>query len=326
MVRPRLPPPQPDPADRRQPVDRGGGLLGESKIACIDLITGDARRWVAESQALRNRAGWTAADLDAAVGAAGLSFPLVVKPDIGWRGFGVRLVRSVEDLQEYLRGFPADCRFILQAYVPYAGEAGVFYARMPGERHGRIFSMTFRYYPHVVGDGHSTLDELIARDPRAAMKGKLHRDALRDRLHEIPVAGERVRLSLVGSSRVGGLYKDACGYVTATLTARFDEIADSMPEFHFGRFDVRFASIESLQRGEEFRIIEVNGAGAEAIHMWDPEFGLIDAYAALFHQQSLMFEVAAANRARGFQPLTAMELVRYQRRQQTLLPLYPASN
>lgn len=308
------------------PAIEAGGLLGESKIDCLDQIGPSASRWVARSVALRNRPGLTVADIESAVSGAGLSFPLVAKPDIGWRGIGVRLVHGTGDLLSYIQGFPADCLLILQAYVPYAGEAGVFYVRFPGERHGRIFSMTFRYFPHVLGDGVSTLGQLIDRDPRAAMKGDLHRAVMRDRLTEVPKAGEVVRLSLVGSSRVGGLYKDACGFVTATMTARFDEIADAMPNFHFGRFDVRFESIESLQRGENFQIIEVNGAGAEAIHMWDPEFSLTAAYTTLFEQQSLMFEVAAANRARGFAPLGVLDLVRYQRKQQTLLPLYPASN
>lgn len=308
------------------PSIEAGGLLGESKIACMDLIGPAARRWAACSVALVNRPSLTPAALDMLASGAGLSFPLVAKPDIGWRGIGVRLVRDSADLRAYLAGFPAEARVILQEHVDYAGEAGIFYVRKPGERHGRIFSMTFRYYPHVVGDGRSSLRELIAADPRASWKADLHHEALADRLDEVPAAGRTVRLSLVGSSRVGGLYKDACGHVTATLTARFDEIADQMPGFHFGRFDVRFASVERLAVGEDFRIIEVNGAGAEAIHMWDPEFRLADAYTTLFHQQALMFEVADACRAQGAKPLTAWELISYQRRQQTLLPLYPASN
>lgn len=308
------------------PSIEAGGLLGESKIQCIDQIGPSARCWVARSVALVKRPTLTVAALDAAVRTADLRFPLVAKPDIGWRGIGVRLVRDLDDLAGYLGGFPDDCRVILQDYIAHAGEAGIFYARLPGERCGRIFSMTFRYFPHVVGDGTSSLRALIARDPRASWKADLHHEALAGRLDEIPPAGTVVRLSLVGSSRVGGLYKDAGAHVTATLAARFDEIADTMPNFHFGRFDVRFESVDRLELGEGFQIIEVNGAGAEAIHMWDPDFRLTDAYAALFHQQALMFEVAAANRARGFQPLTLLELVRFQRRQQALLPLYPASN
>jgi len=308
------------------PAIEAGGLLGESKIRCLDQIGGDARRWVARSVAAVHDGSWTAAGLAAFAEAEGVCFPLVVKPDIGWRGFGVRRVASPADLVDYLAAYPRGSRFILQTYVPYDGEAGIFYVRRPGETRGFIFSMTLRYHPHVVGDGCSTLDELIAANPRAAWKAGLHREAQKDRLNTVPAAGEVVRLSIVGSSRVGGLYKDGRPFATPELARRFDAIADAMPHFHFGRFDVRFASIERLQAGEDFQIVEVNGAGAEAIHVWDPDVPLGAVYADLFEQQALMFEVGASNRARGFRPLSLRELVGYQRRQQKLLGVYPASN
>ncbi|PWC56672.1 hypothetical protein TSO221_01500 [Azospirillum sp. TSO22-1] len=308
------------------PTIEAGGLLGESKIACLDMVRDPARRWVATSVPLTNDGRWTPDSLRELVAGAGLTFPLVLKPDIGWRGFGVRLVADADALLADLATFPADCALIVQAYVPYAGEAGVFYVRRPGEAHGFIFSMTFRYFPHVVGDGRSTLAELIERDPRAAWKADLHRVTLRDQLHEVPETGAIVRLHLVGSSRVGGLYKDARAYATPALTRRFDEIADAMPNFHFGRFDVRFASVERLMEGEDIQIIEVNGAGAEAIHVWDPDFKMVDVYADLFRQQALMFEIGALNRTRGFRPLSLRELAGFQQRQQRLLSVYPASN
>ena len=43
-----------------------------------------------------------------------------------------------------------------------------------------------------------------------------------------------------------------------------------MPEFHYGRFDLRFESIEALMRGESFSIVEIIGIGGEAIDCWDP--------------------------------------------------------
>jgi hypothetical protein len=114
--------------------------------------------------------------------------------------------------------------------------------------------------------------------------------------------------------------------VTDALARRFDEIAASMPNFHFGRFDIRFDTLERLQAGEGFHIVGVNGAGAEAIHVWDPSLPLATVYRDLFEQQRLMFEIAAANRSRGFRPLSLMELIGYQRRQQRLLSTYPPSN
>jgi len=48
------------------------------------------------------------------------------------------------------------------------------------------------------------------------------------------------------------------------MEARFDEISRAIPDFFFGRYDVRYASPEALRNGESFCIVEINGAGAEA--------------------------------------------------------------
>lgn len=257
--------------------------------------------------------------------AAGIAYPAVAKPDIAWRGYGCRLIEDRAALAAYLAAFPAGASLLLQEYVAHEGEAGVYYVRKPGEARGEITSLTFRYYPFVVGDGRSTLGDLIRTDARLARKARMHFAAHRSRLGEIPARGETVRLALVGSNRVGGLYVDAARHITPALAARFDAIAAALAEFHFGRFDVRFSCVEQLEAGDGFVIIEINGAGAEAIQVWDPDYRLGEVYRVLFRQQALMFEVAAANRARGYRPMRARDLVRLQRRQYRLNSTYPPS-
>lgn len=104
-----------------------------------------------------------------------------------------------------------------------------------------------------------------------------------------------------------------------------DELCGDLKEFHFGRLDVRFETIEQLRDGKGFKVVEVNGAGAEAVHIWDPDFPVLEGYRTLFRQQALMFAIGAANRARGVAPMTIRQLVACQRRQQRLLSRYPAS-
>jgi hypothetical protein len=283
----------------------------------------------------RTPAADPAQDAGAAVAAmqgAGIAFPVVVKPDIGWQGFGVRLVPDAERLRGYLAEFPAGELLILQQHVPFEGEAGVFYARMPGEETGRIISLVLRFHPYVIGDGATPLRELVRRDRRARFKSRFHLGA--GRWHRgpavlnpdaVPAAGEKVPLAFIGSIRVGGLYRDACRYVTPELTGRFDAIARSMPEFHYGRFDLRFRSLDSLRAGEDFLVFEVNGAGAEMIHAWDPEKPLREVYRTLLSAQDLLFEIGARNRARGFAPAGPREFLRLAARQHRLITRYPAS-
>ena len=63
--------------------------------------------------------------------------------------------------------------------------------------------------------------------------------------NRVPLRGEVVQIATICNQRAGGLYRDACDFITPELSARFDAIARSMPEFHYGRFDVRFASQRS---------------------------------------------------------------------------------
>ena len=311
-----------------------GGFWGESKSACLDSVGPEHQCWVAPYVTL-DRGTDAAADDRLArsrLDTAGLGLPVVVKPDIGWQGYGVALLGDAEALSNYIAAFPPGQRLILQRPIPHDGEAGVLYARLPGEPTGRVLSLTLRYFPFVTGDGHATLRALILRDPRAAWKARQHLGShpehmglSQEDLERVPAIGELVRLAFIGSIRVGGLYRDASHLITPQLSARFDAISRSMPEFYFGRYDIRFESLEDLQAGTGFAIIEVNGAGAEAIQAWDPELPLRTVYRQMFEVQSLLFEIAARNRARGFRPIGARAFIGAFMRQHRLLKQYPPS-
>ena len=314
----------------------GGGYWGESKCDCMNFIAPELQAWVAPYTAIRRGPAADAPkDFERAEAARrerGLDYPLVVKPDIGWQGYGVRLVGSADELRDYVQGYPEGADFVLQKFVPYDGEAGVFYVRHPDEERGKVVSLTLRYYPCVVGDGRQTVRELIMQDKRAGFKSgnylgesPLHSGLNPAQLDLVPAEGERVRLAFIGSIRVGGLYRDGCAHITPALSDRFDAIARSMPEFYYGRFDIRFASIEQLERGEDFAIFEINGAGSEMIHIWDPEWPVSKVYGTLFHTQRLLFEIGAANRARGHRPPSGLEFLRLAHRQEHLIDRYPPS-
>ena len=319
------------------PAIPAGGMWGESKGAYFDDIAPDQRSAVAACVVLQRGRDGASADEDAAYALnllreAGMEFPLVAKPDIGWHGYGVRRIDCVANLRDYLERFGAGPDIILQNFVPYEGEAAVLYARLPGESHGRIRSLTFRYYPHVVGDGMSTLRDLIRRDPRARWKARLHlgldrthRGIPREELERVPGRGEVVQIALIGNQRAGGVYHDARRHITAALEQRFDEIARSMTEFHYGRFDIRFKSTDALMRGDDFKIVEVNGIGGEAIDAWDPRLTVWQTYRRLLEEQAVLFQIGDRNRARGFMPTPAGEFVGLLRRQTRLIALYPAS-
>lgn len=324
----------PTVANPRMP---GRGRSDESQSAYLTDAAIAARDWIADfvvvARGREPRA--LGADIERAALAVrdgGLNFPLIAKPDIGRHGYGVRRIEDMAALRDYLGGFPGGARLILQRFVPHSGEAAVLYARLPGTEKGRILSLTFRYRPHVIGDGRSTVRELIRKDARASWKSRLylggdpsHRALSEADLDRVPARDEVIQIALIGSQRAGGLLRDARHYITPALEARIDAIARGMSEFHYGRFDLRFAATEDLVRGENFSIIGISGTAAEPIDAWDPHLPIVEAYRRFVDQQRIVFLIGEKNRARGFKPVGCADVLKSALRRFALIRRYPAS-
>jgi membrane protein DedA with SNARE-associated domain len=280
-----------------------GGLVGESKSVILAQLERAAEFGVIpgalEPYAKLRTAEQVMEDLR-------LNFPVVLKPDVGQRGVGVAVIRSRAELASYLRGSTGDV--ILQRHISGL-EFGVFYYRRPHESHGRIFSITEKRFPHVRGDGRATLRELILKDRRAVCIAETYARLSKRPMDEVPAEGELVKLVEIGSHCRGSIFCDAGWLRTDALERAVDLACKGHREFYFGRFDVRTPSIEAFQNGE-FTVLELNGAGAEATHIYDPSVSLFEAYRVLFTQWRIAFEIGAENRRRGAQPMTVGELLR----------------
>jgi hypothetical protein len=274
-----------------------GGFVGESKYAILRGLAGRPES-VARTALLRGDLPFRAR-VDAArdfLSEHDLGFPVVLKPDIGQRGTGVIVARSEKAVEAYLSATEADT--LIQEYVPGV-EFGIFYYRFPGEERGRIFSLTDKRFPEVVGDGRRTLERLVLDDGRAVCMARAYLTAFGPRVHDIPPEGQAVPLVEIGSHCRGAAFLDGAWIRSAALEESIDRLARSFDGFHFGRFDIRARSYEHLARGVDFKVVELNGVTAEATHIYDPRTRLIDAYRVVFEQWRIAFEIGAANAARG---------------------------
>jgi membrane protein DedA with SNARE-associated domain len=280
-----------------------GGLVGESKSAILGridraaefgVIPGAIEPYAKIRSAEQLMEDWR------------LNFPVVLKPDVGQRGVGVAVIRSEAELGAYLRESTGDV--ILQRHISGL-EFGVFYYRFPHESHGRIFSITEKRFPHLQGDGRSTLRELILKDRRAVCIAETYERLSKHSMDEVASDGELVKLVEIGSHCRGAIFCDAGWMRTDALERAVDQACKSHREFYFGRFDVRTPSIEAFQKGE-FTVLELNGVGAEATHIYDPSVSLFEAYHVMFTQWRIAFEIGAENRRRGARPMTVRELVK----------------
>ncbi|MCA9245151.1 MAG: VTT domain-containing protein, partial [Phycisphaerales bacterium] len=286
-----------------------GGWVGESKA---DIL----RRLPAESIAacevipdgpIENRLS----AFDEAMTRLSLTFPVILKPNAGERGSGVRLIQTRQAAEEWLSQTRGDG--LVQAYHPGPYEAGVFYYRLPDWKRGRIFSITDKRFQYVVGNGESTLETLIWRHPRLRMQAKVFRKRFHDQLDRVLDPGERMRMAVAGNHCQGTLFQDGSRLITPELEARVDEIARQFEGFFIGRFDIRYSDEEAFRAGRDLCVIELNGATSESTNIYDPKFSLAQAYGYLFEQWRLLFVIGAANRKRGFAPSSVGDIRRAMR-------------
>ncbi len=230
-----------------------------------------------------------------------LDFPLVLKPDVGQRGEGVAMVDSLEQAHQYLLRAATDT--IAQAYIP-GHEFGVFYYRLPGAPSGKIFSITDKRLLTLTGNGQHTLEKLILEHDRAMCMAPVHFRKHRQHLHTVPPKGAQIALVEVGTHCRGALFLNGNHLITPQLEKAIDRLSRRFKGFYFGRYDIRTPSIEALQQGEDFTVVELNGVTSEATHIYHPGSSLFDAYRTLMKQWRLAFEIGAVNARRGNPPLS----------------------
>ena len=302
-----------------------GGMVGESKMATLKELlltspefTAEAELIVGDTLAARLRS------LDEIRTRIGLDFPFILKPDVGQRGAGIKLIRSAEKAETYLRQSSAS--LVAQCYAAGPHEAGVFYYRFPHEACGHIFAITEKLFPILVGDGKSTVTELIWRDPRARFVADKYLQRFSERQNDVLAVGEELKLVEAGNHAQGCIFRDGSRLCTPELKARIDDISRKLTGFFIGRYDIRFASEDDFRAGKNFQIIELNGAASEATSIYDARNSIFAAYRTLFQQWDLVFAIGAANRQRGCEPTKLALVWQKWREYSRMAATYPAAD
>lgn len=271
-----------------------GGVVGESKFAILKALP-EAR--VVPSALIAAGENDRIGALRLIVDQRHWAFPLVLKPDVGERGQGLKLVRDWTQARAYFDKFAGDV--LVQTYDPGPFEAGVFYYRIPGEPRGRIFSITDKQFPVLVGDGRSTFEELIWAHPRFRMQARVFLHRHDGQIERVPAPGERVRLAVSGNHCQGTMFCEGQHLWSEQLEAAIEEAARAFDGYYFGRFDLRYTNVAAFKAGLDFRIVELNGVLSESSNIYDPKHSIFFAYRTLARQWALAFEIGARNANNG---------------------------
>ena len=279
------------------PSIENGGMLNESKKDIHDIIPDHLYpktiHFSIEEQPAKIRL---------ALQSAGMNYPLFAKPDIGGRGRGVKKITNDHELFQYVEH--ATMAFHIQEFVPYEKEVGVFYFKYPGREKGEISGIVRKEFLSVTGNGTDSYFELLKRDKRGVMYVDQITELMGDEIFNIPEKNKNVVVSPYGNHARGSLFIDDSHLADDRLLKTMDHIASQIPDFYFGRLDIRFKDWNSFKDGRDYKVIELNGAGAEPTHIYDPKHSIFFAWREIIRHWWIMTTISIMNRKRGVRYLS----------------------
>ena len=277
------------------PSIKNGGFLMESKWDIYHLLPDGAY----PSTVFLNK-GAAAEKIIDTVKSHGLQFPLIGKPDIGMQGKSVQKLENEDELLQYARQSQVD--FLIQEFVPYLQEAGIFYYRLPGETRGHISGIVGKKFLKVTGDGVSNIVSLLKNDKRYILQLQTLRKKYGSELHSVLPKGEEFVLVPYGNHVRGAKFIDISHRVDEQLEKTIDTVCGNVKGFYYGRLDIRYKSWEDLKMGKNFSIIELNGAGSEPTHIYDPKHSIFFAWKEIIRHLDLLYKISRMNHDKKNRP------------------------
>ena len=282
------------------PTIQNGGYLGESKKDLYHLLPAQL-----QPVTLFFKMGSEPSTVLEEITRAGMAFPVIGKPDIGGRGRGVKKLNDPSEVVQYILESGMD--FHIQEFVDYPREAGIFYYRFPDQREGKISGIVEKSFLTVRGDGKKTVRELLGKNSRGILQLPVLEKTDPQILDRVIPSGEDFIVSPYGNHARGALFLDQSETVNSSLVQQMDKICSQIPLFYYGRLDIRYQNRELLEQGKSFVIIEVNGAGSEPTHIYDPRHSLFFAWREIVRHWQILYKISCANHRLGYRYLSMRE-------------------
>ena len=232
-------------------------------------------------------------------------FPLIAKPVIGMQGKAVKKVNSIDELAHYAEVCTVD--YMVQELSPYKHEVGIFYHRIPGNAEGTVTGIVAKEPMTVVGDGVSTLYQLILEEPRYILQIDALKQMFGKDILQVLPKGDVLILAPYGNHARGSKFVDWSHKADAEFIKNIDTVCRQINGFYYGRLDVMYTDWEDLRQGKNFHIIELNGAGSDPTHMYDPKHSLFFAWKEVIRHWLILYRISKQNHAKGHPYMTIKE-------------------
>lgn len=278
-----------------------GGFFGESKQDIYKLLPDGSY-----PKTLTFDDGIGAEQIHNAIEQQNMTYPLIIKPDVGERGHGVVLAHDTQELCAAVND--AVGTFLVQEYINWSSEFGVLIAKHPQTGKVTITSITGKAFLSVTGNGTSTVAQLLAQFYRGQKQLPRLSAVQPDLLQLVPKAEEQLVIEPIGNHSRGTTFLDARHLNTPALVSALEQLLAAAPGFYFGRLDVKAPSAHALSQGV-FKIIEFNGVSSEPGHIYDPRLYFWQAWAGIWQHGLHIGRVSSALIAQGHAPISLLALV-----------------
>lgn len=152
-----------------------------------------------------------------------INYPCILKPDVcSGNNHEVKKIYSVKEAKEYFYLIKDASPLIIAQKIhngPY--EVGVLYERHPFQKNGKIISIVQKQLDKKWKPLRCRLDGI--KDPNFTHCNNRNE------------------------------------WITDELNEKIDKISKGIPNFYVGRYDIRFSDIEKFKKGEDIKVLELNG-------------------------------------------------------------------
>lgn len=285
-----------------------GGMVGENKA--------DISRWVPPQYRPKNsliQHTDSLLDIQNNFYNAQLQFPIILKPTIGCRGLMVKKAHSWADIMGHILTYPTT--FLMEEFVDFPIEAAVLYWKNPETGESGILSVTLKEFLSVTGNGTDTIETLLMQNTRAILQIDRLKKEKMDLLTTIPQVGKKVVVEHIGNHCRGTKFLNYNHLISKEMVDAFDKIQADLPGCNVFRLDLKTPSVSELQKGQNIKILEINGVGSDPAHIFDPNIPLFETWSAYLKLWKKIFDVSTAQHRLGVPYMTLKEYKVFVKRQ-----------
>lgn len=220
------------------------------------------------------------------------TFPIIAKPNVGFRGYMVRRIDNLRELKTVIEAYHGK-ELLIQEFLTEAHEYSVMYYRLDSHDYG-ISSFVEKHMPNIVGDGVRNMGQLIDEIKNPYLCIEWAKEKNRALLNRILPKGEIFLIDHIGNHSRGSTFVNLNSLISSTLENNIHSFFQFVPGMHFCRLDVKSESLESMMAGD-FKLLEINGAKSEPIHIYDERMSLKEVVQATQQHWKILFKIVRSN-------------------------------